>query len=194
MAAAAAAQKAPETKQNQNAKASAQKQAPKVSQPVGIAVMVVLLVMSLIVGNGRALSKATPKAFLRQGEVASLLQDRVNGARNAETVAKRADLETTLYSEVETAASALSSAKTAREVSRADQKLMTAVGDMVSAASGYFGQNADLTRAMDTYNDAGNMLRQEARAYNQAAEKAKKVHDGLPFGFLFGEPDYYEGI
>ena len=101
MAAAAAAQKAPETKQNQNAKASAQKQAPKVSQPVGIAVMVVLLVMSLIVGNGRALSKATPKAFLRQGEVASLLQDRVNGARNAETVAKRADLETTLYSEVE---------------------------------------------------------------------------------------------
>ena len=192
--AAAAAQKAPETKRTQNAKPQARQQAPKIARPAGIAIMVLLLMISLAVGNGRALSKATPKAFLRQGDVAALLTERVNGAKNAETVAKRADLETTIYSAVDLAADALSSAKTAREVSRADQKLTSAVGDMVSAASGYFGENADLTRAMDTYNDAGNMLRQEARAYNEAAKKAQKVYEGLPLRFLFGEPDVYEGI
>ena len=194
MAAAAAAQKAPETNRKENTKAQVRNQAPKITQGVGIAIMVVLLAVSLAVGNGRALSKATPKAFLRQGDVAALLQERVNGAKNAETVSKRADLETTIYTAVDTAASALTAAKTAREVSRADQQLSTAVGDMVSAASGYLGQNSDLTRAMDTYNDAGNMLRQEARAYNQAADRAKKVYDALPLRFLFSEPDYYEGI
>lgn len=194
MAAAVAAQKSPNTKQKPNSKPQTQQKAPKITQPIGIAIMVVLLVLSLVVGNGRALSKVTPKAFLRQGEVASLLVERVNGAKNAETVAKRADLETGIYSAVDTATNALTAAKTAREISQADQKLTTAVGDMILAASEYFGENADLTRAMDTYNDAGNMLRQEARAYNEAVQKAKKMYENLPFRFLFSEPDIYEGI
>ena len=194
MAAAVAAQKSPDTKQKPNTQPQSQQKTPKISQPIGIAIMVVLLVFSLVVGNGRALSKATPKAFLRQGEVASLLVERVNSAKNAETVAKRADLETSIYSAVDTATEALTVAKTAREISRADQKLTTAVGDMILAASDYLGENADLTRAMDSYNDAGNMLRQEARTYNDAAQKAKKVYESLPLRFLFREPDIYEGI
>ena len=194
MAAAAAAQKAPETKRKPETVQLSQLKAPKISRPAGIAIMVLLLVVSLAVGNGRALSKATRKTFLRQGEVAALITERVNGAKNVESVAERADLETTYYTAVDAAAASLSSAKTAREVSRADQKLTSAVGDMSSAAFGYFGENAELKRAMDTYNDAGNMLRQEARAYNEAAKKAQNLYERLPFRFLFGEPDVYEGI
>ena len=196
MAAAAAAQKAPEQKRGTERPdgKKAEARAPRIGQAAGIAILVLLLCVSLAAGNWRALSKATPKAFLRGDEVALQVEERVSGARNAESVAKRADLEETLYSEVEAAARELEGAKTARAVSRADQRLASAVGEMTLAATGYFGENADLTRAMDMFDDAGNRLRYSARAYNEGAEKAKRVYDGLPLRMLFPEPDYYEGL
>ena len=51
-----------------------------------------------------------------------------------------------------------------------------------------------LTGAMDTFNDAGNLLRFEARTFNEKAAKAEKVYDGLLLKGLFSRPDVYEGI
>ncbi len=188
----APAKKAPGTKQapaRQETKAA-------LPRPAGIAIMIVLLCLSLAVGNWRALSKATPKAFLSQGGVASIVEERVKSAKNAETVAKRAGLDELVYSAVEEAASAMQGAKTARGVSRADQALASAVGDMAGSASSGLSQSdaSLLTGAMDTFNDAGNLLRFEAKAYNEKAEKAQKVYDGLLLKGLFARPDAYEGI
>lgn len=40
----------------------------------------------------------------------------------------------------------------------------------------------------------GSFLRQEARSYNQKAEKAEKLYEKLPTKFLLAQPDMYEGI
>ena len=169
---------------------------PLVSRPVGIGVMAVLLCLSLFAGNFRALSKVSPKSFLRQGEVASIVENRVNAAKNAETVAKRAGLDSTLYSAVDDAVRAVQIAKTARALSRADQNLMSAVGDMTGSAQDALTDvdQKNLTGAMDTFNDEGNLLRFEARSFNEAAQKALNLYEKLPLRALLAQPDYYEGI
>ena len=103
---AAAAQQAPMSKapEKKNQKAPEKQDVKaKVTRPVGIAIMAVLLCLALVVGNGRALSKATPKAFLSQGDVASIVEDRVKSAKNAETVARRAGLDESYYAAVDEA-------------------------------------------------------------------------------------------
>ncbi len=198
MAGAAAAARAPEPKKTgaQQAKAGQSPEKAAVSRPMGIGIMVVLLCLSLVAGNWRALQKATPPSFLRQGEVASVLKNRDTAAANVLTVARRADLDPTFYSAVEDARKALSAAKTARAVSGADQQLMAAVGDAAGSAMGLLSASDQklITGEMDTFNDEGNILRQEARAYNEKAEKAKKVYDGLLLKALFAAPDVYEGL
>ena len=196
---AAAAQQAPADKAPRKKNQTAPEKADigtKVSRPVGIGIMVVLLCLALVIGNGRALSKATPKAFLSQGEVASILEDRVKSAKNAETVARRAGIDESYFTAVEETAKQLQDARSARAVSRADQELSGAVGDMTGAAADGLDANdaALLTGAMDTFNDAGNLLRFEARAFNEKAAKAEKVYDGLLLKGLFSRPDVYEGI
>ena len=63
-----------------------------------------------------------------------------------------------------------------------------------------YGRNGEaaaadaLTRAADTFAEQGSFLRQEARAYNQKAEKAEKLYEKLPTRFLLSQPDMYEGI
>ena len=196
---AAAAQQAPADKAPRKKNQTAPEKADigtKVSRTVGIGIMAVLLCLALVIGNGRALSKATPKAFLSQGEVASILEDRVKSAKNAETVARRAGIDESYFTAVEETAKQLQDARSARAVSRADQELSGAVGDMTGAAADGLDANdaALLTGAMDTFNDAGNLLRFEARAFNEKAEKAEKVYDGLLLKGLFARPDVYEGI
>ena len=61
-------------------------------QAAGIAILALLLVISLFAGNFRALQNATPKAFLRQGDVKSIVEDRIDAAQNVLTVAGRAGL------------------------------------------------------------------------------------------------------
>ena len=195
----AAAQQAPADKAPRKKNQTAPEKADigtKVSRPVGIGIMTVLLCLALVIGNGRALSKATPKAFLSQGEVASILEDRVKSAKNAETVARRAGIDESYFTAVEETAKQLQDARSARAVSRADQELSGAVGDMTGAAADGLDANdaALLTGAMDTFNDAGNLLRFEARTFNEKAEKAEKVYDGLLLKGLFSRPDVYEGI
>ena len=162
-------------------------------QAAGAAIMVVLLVLALFVGNFRALQSATPKAFIRQGDVQSIIEDRIDAAENVLTIASRASLDADVINAAETSIKALEKAKTAREISRANQTLTGAISEL-SAAEG-LGQDADyMRRAADEFAELGSFLRQEARAYNEKAEKAEALYERLPTKFMFKTPDVYEGL
>ena len=159
----------------------------------GAAIMVVLLVISLFAGNFRALQKATPKDFIRQGDVKSIIEDRVDAAENILNVAGRAGLSANDVNAAETAVRALEKAKTAQEISRADQDLTAAVSELTTAElSGEEARN--MMSAADAFAEYGSFLRQEARAYNEKAQKAEALYDTLPTKFILPEPDMYEGI
>lgn len=166
------------------------------SQAAGAVIMAVLLVASLFVGNFRALQRATPKAFLRQGDVASIIEDRLDAAGNAQMVAMRAQLDALLTDPVTDAIEALEQAKTARDISRADQKLTAAVSEMVAEAKDRLDSEnrTMLQSAADDFAEQGSFLRQEARSFNQQAEKAEALYEKLPTKFLLAQPDVYEGI
>lgn len=157
----------------------------------GMAIMALLLIASLFIGNFRALQNATPKAFLRQGDVKSIIEDRIDAANNVLSVAQRLNLGD--VQAAQNAINALEGAKSARDISRADQELMAAVSMFTTAALS--GEDArSMQRAADDFAEQGSFLRQEARAYNEKAEKAEKLYDSLPTKFMLPEPDVYEGI
>ena len=160
----------------------------------GIAAMALLLVVSMFVGNFRALQNATPKAFIRQGDVQSIVEDRIAQAGNAVTVATRAGLDAQLILDVNNAMEGLEEAKTAREISRADQLLTAAVSELTTAQIADAEAAKSMQRAADNFAEQGSFLRQEARAFNQKAEKAEALYESLPTKFLFAPPDVYEGI
>ena len=199
---AAAAQKAP--KMNQKEKPigfESPKQAKKgfkeklhdLPRLAGIAIMAVLLVLALFVGNFRALQNATPKDFIRQGDVRSIIEDRIDSAENVLTIARRAGFDDSLILEAENAIGALETAKTAREISRANQLLTGAVSELAAAEN--LGQDeVYMRRAADEFAELGSFLRQEARAYNEKAEKAERLYEKLPTKFMLSQPDVYEGL
>jgi len=165
-------------------------------QAAGIAILAALLVLSLFVGNFRALSGATPGDFLRQGDVKSIVEDRIDAATNAKTVALRAGIDELLIDPVEDAIYAMENAKTAREISRADQDLTAAVSGMILEAKEKLdgeGQTM-LQTAADDFAEMGSFLRQEARSYNEKAKKAEALYEKLPTKFVLPEPDVYEGM
>ena len=170
-------------------------------QAAGIAIMALLLVVSLFVGNARALQKATPANFLKRQSVTSIVEDRAAQARNAVSVAERAFGDGSqrvqdAVAQVNGALSDFEGAKDVRDLSRADQTLTSAVSELAAAANGGMnGEDAQmLQRALDNFAEQGSFLRQEARAYNQQAEKALKLYESLPAKFLLGRPGIYEGI
>ncbi len=166
------------------------------SRTAGIAILAVLLVVSLFVGNFRALAGATPKDFLRQGDVQSIIEDRLAAANNALTVAERAQLDETYYEGVKSAITAMEEADTAREISRTDQALTAAVSQMVVEATDQLDSEnrTMLQRAADNFAEQGSFLRQEARSYNEKALKAEELYEKLPTRFVLAQPDVYEGL
>lgn len=198
-----AQQYAPETKPNkpqQQPRAAQPQEKPgmreklhRLPQAAGIAAMGVLLALSLLVGNFRALQIATPEAFIRRDGVQSIIEDRIAQAGNVVTVATRAGLDAQLIADVSNAMEALEEAKSAQKISRADQQLTAAVAELTTAP--LTGEDAaTMQRAADNFTEQGNFLRQEARSYNAQAMKAKEVYRNLPTRALFSEPDFYEGI
>lgn len=162
-------------------------------QAAGVAMLALMLVLSLFVGNFRALQGATPKAFLRQGDVKSIVEDRIDAAQNVLTVAGRAGLSEEAIQEAEEAVEELRHARTAQDISRADQSLSAAVSELTTAALS--GEDArSMMRAADSFAEQGSFLRQEARAYNEQAKKAEALYEKLPTKFILPEPDVYEGI
>ena len=159
----------------------------------GIALMCLMLAAALFAGNFRALQIATPKDFYKQGDVASILEDRVAQAGNAVTVARRAGLSETDITAVVNACDALEDARSARDISRANQALDEAVSSLTTAQLS--GENAtSMLAAADNFAEQGSFLRQEARSYNEKALKAQELYDGLPTRFILPEPDVYEGL
>lgn len=162
-------------------------------QAAGMAIMAALLVLALFAGNFRALQNVTPGAFLRQGDVKSIVEDRIDAAENILTVAARAGLNDNAVNAAESAMKAMEKAKTAREISRADQELTAAMSTLTTAdLSGEDARN--MLAAADDFAEQGSFLRQEARAYNKQAEKAEALYEKLPTKFVLSEPDMYEGI
>ena len=162
-------------------------------QAAGIAILALLLVVSLFAGNLRALQQATPKAFLRQGDVKSIVEDRIDAAQNVLTVAGRAGLSEDAIHAVREAIGDMERAKTAQAISRADQALTAAVSELTTASlSGE--EERSMLRAADDFAEQGSFLRQEARAYNKQAEKAEALYEKLPTKFILPEPDMYEGV
>ena len=127
-------QQAPQNQSSKN-KQEQPKGLAALSQKAGIAAMAVLLILSLFVGNFRALQNVTPKAFIRQGDVQSIVEDRINAANNIVTVAGRGGAKQTTLSDVTDALTAMKKAKTAREISRADQQLTVAVSALIDETS-----------------------------------------------------------
>ena len=135
-----ATQTAPKQTQNSQQQPKKQKpEAPKglaaLPQSAGIAALVVMVALALPIGNFRALQNATPQAFIRQGDVKSIVEDRISAAQNAVTVAQRSSVNQTTLEDVNNAIKAMQSAKTARDISRADQQLTVAVSQLVDDAS-----------------------------------------------------------
>jgi len=201
--AATAAQKAPERNQNKHGAPSAsdgqthkrgfKERLHDLPQAAGVAIMAVLLVLALFVGNFRALQSATPKDFIRQGDVQSIIEDRIDAAENVLTIARRQGLDDRLILEAENAAEALEEAKTARDISRVNQTLTAAVSELTVAEN--LGQDAAyMQRAADEFAELGSFLRQEARAYNEKAKKAERLYEMLPTKFVLPQVDVYEGI
>ena len=185
----AAPQRSPQKKEEGGLKAKLH----ALGHAAGIAVMALLLVVSLFVGNFRALQNATPKAFLRQGDVKSIVEDRIDAAQNVLTVAQRNGLSTNAIAAAESAVKELEKAKTAQAISRADQELTAAVSELTTAAlSGE--EERSMLRAADAFAEQGSFLRQEAKTYNQQALKAEALYEKLPTKFVLPEPDVYEGI
>ena len=159
----------------------------------GIAALCILLVVSLFAGNFRALCGAAPKAFIRWGDVDSILEDRADAAGNVLVVAERNALAQADIAAAEAAVKAFEAAKTAREISRANQALDAAVSRLTTAA--LEGEEArSMLSAADDFAEMGSFLRQEAREYNKKALKAEALYDKLPTRFALPEPDVYEGI
>lgn len=121
-------------------------------QGAGVAALVVMLALALPIGNFRALQNATPQAFIRQGDVKSIVEDRISAAQNAVTVAQRGSVSQTTLDDVSSAIKAMQSAKTARDISRADQQLTVAVSQLVDDANLTSAEDERmLTRAADTF-------------------------------------------
>ena len=194
----AAMQQKPQEKQSGVKSSGNAKNKVKKTIPVaaGVPIMAVLLVISLFVGNMRALQNASPASFLKTGEVRSIVEDRAAAAQNAETVARRASLDTSLFQAVDSAVKSFREAKTARDLSRADQSLTAAVSEMTTEAKRELGSEDQrvLTKAMDTFTEQGNFLRQEARAFNTKADRAAALYETLPTRALLARPDGYEGL
>ena len=162
-------------------------------QAAGVAIMAVLLIASLFIGNFRALQNATPKDFMRWGDVDSIVEERIDAAENILTVAGRAGLNANAIHAAEGAVAAMKEADSAQEISRADQDLAAAVSELTTAE--LTGEEArNMLSAADTFAEMGSFLRQEARAYNEKTEKAEKLYEKLPTKFILPEPDMYEGI
>ncbi len=159
----------------------------------GVAAMILLLALSVPVGNFRALQNASPEPFYQRRDVQYILEERIAQAGNVVTVATRAGLDANLILDVENAMQAMSEAKSARNISRIDQKLTAAIAELTTAQ--LTGEDAKtMRRAADNFAEQGSFLRQEAREFNRRAEKAMELYQSLPMKFLLAEPDVYEGI
>lgn len=164
----------------------------KIPYAAGIALCVILLCASLVAGNARALSAATSKA-MDAWEVSEYIDGRVGEARNLLTLCERNGVSQELAAALEDAINALDDAN-ARDVSAVisgNQALETAASNVSAALlAGNLSASDEkaLSSTMDDFREQGNFLRQQARAYNAEAADALTLYNKLPAKFLLPRP------
>ncbi|MBR1709375.1 MAG: hypothetical protein IJ719_11165 [Clostridia bacterium] len=198
---AAATMEAPKRSQNTTAGAGkgAKQQVKKtLPQAAGIGILALLLVISLFVGNMRALQKATPGSFLKQGDVSSIVEDRAKAAKNVKKVVTNSlNVDPAVLDALDDAVEEFTTAKSARGLSRANQNLTTVVSEMTADAMQQLSSEEErsyLRKANDNFTEDGDILRQEARTFNAKAEKALALYEKLPTKFILSKPDVFEGL
>lgn len=165
----------------------------KIPYAAGIALCVAMLCVSLLIGNARALSSATAQA-MDSWTVSEYVSGRVGEARNLLTLCKRNDVSGELTAALEDAADALSKAANAgvSEVISLNQQLETAASNVSAALlAGDLSASDErsLSATMDDFREQGNFLRQQAREYNQSVADALELYNKLPTKFLLKAPE-----
>lgn len=164
----------------------------KIPYAAGIALCVIILCVSLVVGNARALSEATSRA-MEEWDVSEYISGRVGKASNLLPLCERNDVSVELTAALEEAIDALEKVSES-DVSRViagNQQLETAAGNVSAALLSGDLSSADekaLSRTMDDFREEGNFLRQQAREYNREAAEALELYNKLPTKFLLPQP------
>ena len=166
-------------------------------QIVGIGLMVLVLVFSVLVGNWRTLSNLQGEAE-KTLDIADLVKERAGSASNLLAIASRYDgVSTESVKSLETARENLLKAKGGNRISMADLSLQDAVLVLESQLrkQGLSAEDeGNLQRALDSFYEKGNMIRQQARDYNRLIQHAKNIWSGMPFRFMLPQPQEYAGV
>lgn len=163
----------------------------KIPYALGIVLCVGILALSLVTGNARALNKANSSA-MKAWQVTSYTQDRVGKAKNLLKLCERYTISEELVTALNDAVADMGSAKGVRGVTEANSTLQTAASNVSSALlSGNLssGDEKSLKNTMDDFNEQNNFIRQQARTYNEKAQKALDVYNSLPTKFLLKAPE-----
>lgn len=165
---------------------------------LGVALSAALLCVALVVGNARALARAGENAQALWPQVAACAQERAGDALNLAQIAARYDaLSEAEVQALRDAAQALGEAQGAQETAAASDALQTLVSDAsvrLMAAGLSEADERALSSVMDDFTESGNMLRQRARQYNGAAQRALDVYARLPARLVLPAPQAYPGL
>lgn len=163
---------------------------------MGIVICVAVLCVSLLVGNARSLGAATSEA-MKEWDVAYLVEDRVGQAKNLLKLCERNDISQELVDALKSSSNDLDHADGVADTMRKNDALQTAASNVSSAllASGMStSDEKSLSSVMDEFAEQGNMLRYQAREYNEHALEALALYEKLPTKFLLPRPDYVQGL
>ena len=164
----------------------------KIPYTAGIALCVVMLLVSVVAGNARALSAATSNA-MREWTVSDYIDGRVGEASNLLTLCSRNGVSAEIIDALSDAKDALKKADddSVSLVISLNQSLETAASNASAALlSGNLSKvdEQSLSTTMDDFREQGNFLRQQARAYNEEAREALELYEKLPAKFLLPRP------
>ncbi len=165
---------------------------------LGVALSAALLCVALVTGNARALARAGENAQALWPQVAACAQERAGDALNLAQIAARYDaLSEAEVQALRDAAQALQEAQGAQATAAASDALQTLVSDAsvrLMAADLSEADERALSSVMDDFTESGNMLRQRARQYNGAAQRALDVYARLPARLVLPAPQTYPGL
>ena len=165
---------------------------------LGVALSAALLCVALVKGNARALARAGENAQALWPQVAACAQERAGDALNLAQIAARYDaLSEAEVQALRDAAQALQEAQGAQATAAASDALQTLVSDAsvrLMAADLSEADERALSSVMDDFTESGNMLRQRARQYNGAAQRALDVYARLPARLVLPAPQTYPGL
>lgn len=166
-------------------------------QLAGIALMVIILVLSVLVGNWRTLFNLEREAE-KSLDIGEFVEERIAQASNLLTIAGRySDISAQNVQALQNAQQGLREAKGATQISEADASLQDSFLVVQSALNRQPLSDMDkdlLQGVVDNFYGAGNRMRQRGKEYNLLIDHAKRVWRMLPFRFLLGEPQGYLGI